>query len=86
MPRSTVLAPEHHGAAPERSRFQTGAMPQISVIEGMAGVGKTALALHAARTVSGEYPDGTYYLNLHTHDPGTRRSTRRRRWTACSGC
>ena len=36
----------------------------------MAGVGKTALALQAARTVSAQYPDGTFYLNLHTHDPG----------------
>ena len=36
----------------------------------MAGVGKTALALRAARTISGQYPDGTFYLNLHTHDPG----------------
>ena len=33
-------------------------------------MGKTALALHAARAVSGQYPDGTFYLNLHTHDPG----------------
>jgi DNA-binding SARP family transcriptional activator/Tfp pilus assembly protein PilF len=50
--------------------IRPGAMPQISVIEGMAGVGKTALAVHAARAVSAQYPDGTYYLNLHTHDPG----------------
>src|SRR6266851_3349590 len=44
--------------------------PRISVIEGMPGVGKTALAVHAARIVSGQYPDGMLYLNLHTHDPG----------------
>ncbi len=44
--------------------------PRVSVIEGMAGVGKTALALQAAQAVSGQYPDGTFYLNLHTHDPG----------------
>jgi DNA-binding SARP family transcriptional activator/tetratricopeptide (TPR) repeat protein len=44
--------------------------PLIRVIEGTAGVGKTALALRAARTISGQYPDGTFYLNLHTHDPG----------------
>ncbi len=46
------------------------ASPRINVIEGTAGVGKTALALQAARAVSGQYPDGTFYLNLHTHDPG----------------
>ena len=45
--------------------------PAIRVIEGMPGVGKTALAVHAARVVSGQYPDGVLYLNLHTHDPGS---------------
>jgi DNA-binding SARP family transcriptional activator len=44
--------------------------PRVSVIEGMPGVGKTALAVHAARMVSGQYPDGMLYLNFHTHDPG----------------
>src|SRR5215467_992275 len=44
----------------------------ITVIEGMPGVGKTALAIRAARLVSGQYPDGTLYLNLHSGDPGTR--------------
>ena len=74
-------APDHETAAdhwpatdqapvPEVGLIQPGAMPQISVIEGLAGVGKTALAVHAARAVSAQYPDGTYYLNLHTHDPG----------------
>jgi tetratricopeptide (TPR) repeat protein/DNA-binding SARP family transcriptional activator len=42
----------------------------IAIIEGMPGVGKTALAVRAARLVSGQYPDGTLYLNLHSHDPG----------------
>jgi len=47
-----------------------GDTPRISVIEGMPGVGKTALAVHAARIVSGQYPDGMLYLNFHTHDHG----------------
>ena len=34
----------------------------------MPGVGKTALAVHAARQLSEEYPDGRLYLNLHAHD------------------
>ena len=37
----------------------------------MPGVGKTALAVRAARLVSGQYPDGTLYLNLHSNDPGS---------------
>jgi DNA-binding SARP family transcriptional activator/tetratricopeptide (TPR) repeat protein len=45
-------------------------VPRISVIEGMPGVGKTALAVHAARLVSEQYPDGLFYLNFHSHDPG----------------
>jgi tetratricopeptide (TPR) repeat protein len=44
--------------------------PGTAIIEGMPGVGKTALAVRAARQVSGQYPDGTLYLNLHSHDPG----------------
>src|SRR4029077_12773615 len=43
--------------------------PGTAIIEGMPGVGKTALAVRAARLVSGQYPDGTLYLNLHSHDP-----------------
>jgi tetratricopeptide (TPR) repeat protein len=47
-----------------------GDTPSVSVIEGMPGVGKTALAVQAARSVSGQYPDGMFYLNFHAHDPG----------------
>jgi DNA-binding SARP family transcriptional activator/tetratricopeptide (TPR) repeat protein len=45
-----------------------GGTPGIAIIEGMPGVGKTALAVRAARLVSGEYPDGILYLNLRSHD------------------
>ncbi len=41
----------------------------IVVIEGMAGVGKTALALHAAHTLAPHHPDACLYLDLGTHDP-----------------
>ena len=37
----------------------------------MPGVGKTTLAVRAARQVAGQYPDGAFYLNFHTHDPAT---------------
>ncbi len=50
------------------TRARSG-IPGIAIIEGMPGVGKTALAVRAARLVCGQYPDGTLYLNLRSHDP-----------------
>jgi DNA-binding SARP family transcriptional activator len=47
-----------------------GGVPRIAVIEGMPGVGKTALAVRTARLVASQYPDGALYLDLHSHDPG----------------
>ncbi|MGH3393543.1 MAG: tetratricopeptide repeat protein [Streptosporangiaceae bacterium] len=47
-----------------------GPDPRVVVIEGMPGVGKTALAVHAARQLGAEYPDGRLYLNLQAHDTG----------------
>jgi tetratricopeptide (TPR) repeat protein len=47
-----------------------GDIPRVNVIEGMPGVGKTALAVCAARIASGQYPDGLLYLDFHGHDPG----------------
>jgi hypothetical protein len=50
---------------------EQGGTTGIAIIEGMPGVGKTALAVRAARLVSGQYPDGMLYLNLRSHDPGS---------------
>jgi DNA-binding SARP family transcriptional activator/tetratricopeptide (TPR) repeat protein len=54
----------------ELASLTTDGVPGVTVIQGMPGVGKTTLAIRAARLAADQYPDGTLYLNLHSHDPG----------------
>ncbi|MEU7647572.1 AfsR/SARP family transcriptional regulator [Streptomyces huasconensis] len=42
----------------------------VAVVSGMAGVGKSALAVHTAHGLREEFPDGQLYVNLHGATPG----------------
>jgi tetratricopeptide (TPR) repeat protein len=48
----------------------SGGVVGICAIGGMAGIGKTAFAVHAAHQLAGQFPDGQIFLPLHGHTPG----------------
>ncbi|MCG8915004.1 helix-turn-helix domain-containing protein [Actinokineospora sp. PR83] len=70
------LAPTRHfvGRAAELSTLAAVLGRQdtvrVCVISGLAGVGKTALAVLAARTAEPDFPDGCLYADLRGHTPG----------------
>jgi len=47
-----------------------GGVVGIHAIGGMAGIGKTAFAVHAAHQLAGRFPAGQIFLPLHGHTPG----------------
>jgi tetratricopeptide (TPR) repeat protein len=44
--------------------------PAVVAIDGMAGVGKTAFAVHVAHLLAPQYPDGQLFVSMHAHTPG----------------
>lgn len=59
------------GRAGELAQLEAGAAAGgIWVIGGMAGVGKTAFAVRAARELAPHFPDGQVFLPLHAHTGG----------------
>ena len=47
-----------------------GGLVGIYAIDGMAGIGKTTFAVHAAHRLAGRFPDGQFFLPLHAHTAG----------------
>ena len=48
----------------------SGGVVGIHAIGGMAGIGKTAFAVHAAHQLADRFPAGQIFLPLHGHTPG----------------
>ncbi|MGW0419450.1 BTAD domain-containing putative transcriptional regulator [Streptomyces sp. NPDC003015] len=53
-----------------RRALTLGDGPAVGVVSGMAGVGKSALALHVAHGLRERFPDGQLYVNLQGATPG----------------
>jgi tetratricopeptide (TPR) repeat protein/transcriptional regulator with XRE-family HTH domain len=49
-----------------------GGVVSVHAIGGMAGIGKTTFAVHAAHRLAGRFPGGQFFLPLHAHTPGQR--------------
>jgi DNA-binding SARP family transcriptional activator/tetratricopeptide (TPR) repeat protein len=52
------------------SRLETGPTPNVVVVHGTAGVGKTTFAVHWATQIAPSYPDGQLYVNLRGFEAG----------------
>ncbi|MGF1432301.1 AfsR/SARP family transcriptional regulator [Kitasatospora sp. LaBMicrA B282] len=76
LPRDVAGFTGRHGEldrllAACRAGSGDGRVVGIHAVDGMPGVGKSALAVHAAHRLAADFPDGQIFLPLHAHTPGT---------------
>jgi DNA-binding SARP family transcriptional activator len=65
-------APAFTGRGPELAMVEerlVGAGPSVVAIDGVGGMGKSTVAIHAAHRVKHRFPDGQLYINLHGATP-----------------
>ncbi len=53
-----------------KTRAAAGSAPVMHLVDGMAGSGKTTLAVHVARRLAESYPDGRLFIDLQGHGAG----------------
>ncbi|WP_328721994.1 tetratricopeptide repeat protein [Streptomyces sp. NBC_00247] len=77
-PRNLPQQPSLVGRRPELQALTSmiaekggpdGSVVTVEAVSGMAGVGKTALAVAGAHLLADRYPDGQLYIDLHGHSP-----------------
>ena len=61
---------ELHGLAESIGRTIKQGTSAVHTIDGMAGVGKTSLAVRLAHDLAHRFPDGQLLVSLHGHTPG----------------
>jgi tetratricopeptide (TPR) repeat protein/transcriptional regulator with XRE-family HTH domain len=65
-----VDAVSEQGADGDAAKHGSDGVVDVCAIGGMAGIGKTTFAVHAAHRLAERYPDGQIFLSLHGHTPG----------------
>jgi DNA-binding SARP family transcriptional activator/tetratricopeptide (TPR) repeat protein len=73
IPAIDTLPPETRDFTGRRAEMDTLIAARnggvVQIIIGMPGIGKTTLAVRAARALRGRYPGGQVFVNFGTHDP-----------------
>ncbi|MFI6299090.1 tetratricopeptide repeat protein [Nonomuraea sp. NPDC050790] len=72
-PKRTFLPydiPDFSGRTAELDRLADEQEAALVTIDGMAGIGKTTLAVHVAHRLAERYPDGRLFLDLQAHTAG----------------